>query len=253
MTVRTAVMKTIGYAESFGSHINTNEIKERLISNKIYSTATVEKEISKLKWTNKENKWVKDKIIKAKKLALRVKNEFGGILFLGITGSVASGHPKKSDDIDILIITKSNTLWKNRLLLRWWMYKNGIPHRKYNKKESKDQFCFNLWLDENYLKIPKNKQDLKNAVDLLMLIPLINKNSVYENFLLTNSWTKKFVATGYEFKIKKYLVSNVKNKQINNNLLKKITNWMYFLPQYFYMKPKIFREKVSLYQAFFHQ
>ncbi len=174
-------------------------------------------------------------------------------MFLGVSGSVAAGHPKKEDDIDMLIITKADTLWQNRFFLRWWIYKNKIPHRKYNKGELGNQFCFNLWLDENNLQIPRNRQNLKNAIDLLLLKPLINKKNTYEKFIINNDWARKFVATGYELKIKKCLISNVKKNKVNNNLLQKIINWLYFWPQYWYMKPKIYNEKIGLNQAFFHR
>ena len=252
MTVKTAIKKTIWYANSFKSHINRGEIKERLISKKIYLDKIIDKEILKLNWKNKKNKWEKSKIVKAQELALLLEKKFSEILFLGITGSVATGHPKKNDDIDILIITKTNTLWKNRFFLRWWMYKNKIPHRIYNKKELKDQFCFNLWLDENYLEIPKNRQNLKNATDLLMLKPLINNNGTYERFLVVNSWAKKFVATPYENKIRD-LRFKIQDSRIRQNIFDKTVNCLFFWPQYWYMKPKIFKEKIGLYQAFFHQ
>ena len=252
MTVELAVKKTIDYANRFGSHINMDEIKKRLISNKIYSEETVDKEISRLNWKNKNNKWGKIKIIKAKKLALLIKNKFKDILFLGISGSVACAHPKKNDDIDIFIITKTNTLWKNRLFLRWWMYKNKIPHRKFKEKEFKDQFCLNLWLDEGCLEIPKNRQNLKNAIDLLLLKPLINKKNTYEKLLLVNSWAAKFVATPYVNKTKD-LRFKIQDSRIRQNNFDKVINYLYFWPQYWYMKPKITKEKIGLYQAFFHR
>lgn len=254
MGVKSAVKKTIKYANNFESHINVNEIKKRLISKKIYSKEMIEKEISKLRWKNKKNKWEKIKIIKAKKLASLIKNKFEEILFLGISGSVATAHPKKNDDIDMLVITKANTLWKNRFFLRWWICKNKIPHRKYNQIESKDQFCFNLWLDENNLQIPKNRQNLKNAIDLLLLQPLINNKNTYEKFIMVNDWARKFVATGYSNLVDRSSIVDRRSKK-NKTILfwNKISNWLYFWPQYWYMKPKIFREKVGFYQAFFHR
>lgn len=253
MGVKLAVKKTIKYANSFASHINANEIKKRLISKNIYPKKQIEKEIYELGWNNKKNKWKKIKIVKANKLASLIKNKFREILFLGISGSVATGHPKKNDDIDLFIVTKSNTLWKNRLFLRWWIHQKKIPHRKFNKKESGNQFCFNLWLDENYLQIPRCRQNLNNSIDLILLKPLINKNNTYEKLLLSNSWAKKFVATGYNKIIKDLRFKENDLKIEKSNLLKKISNWMFFWPQYLYMKPKILKEKIGLYQAFFHR
>ncbi len=250
MSLESAVKKTIEYANNFASHINKNEIKKRLISKYIYSKNEIDKEISKLNWKNKKNKWGKTKLTKAKEISYLIKDNFKEILFMGISGSVATDHPKKNDDIDLFIITKANTLWKNRLLLRWWIFKNKIPHRKFNKTESKDQFCFNLWLDENYLEIPKTKQNLKNAIDLVSLKPLINKNRTYERLLVTNNWAAKFVATPYA-RLSAGRPIRLSDK-IKNNNLEKFINYLYFWPQYLYMRPRISKEKVGLHQAFFH-
>jgi len=252
MSLELAVKRTIGYAKNFKSHINNVEIQKRLISKKIYPENLIKKEVLKLDWNNKKNKWKKSKITKAKELASLIENKFKDIIFLGISGSVAAGHPKQNDDIDLLIITRSNTLWKNRFFLRWWIYKNKIPHRKFGQKEIKDQFCFNLWLDEGYLKIPKNRQNLKNAIDLILLKPLINKNNSYEKLLLKNNWAKKYVATPYVRLSDGRLVS-LSDKIEESNFLKKINNMMYFWPQYWYMRKKFSGEKVSLYQAFFQR
>ncbi len=252
MSLESAVRKTIEYAHNFQSHINKNEIIKRLISKRIYPKNEIEKEIAKLNWKNKKNKWGKTKLAKAKKISPLIKNRFKEILFMGISGSVATAHPKKNDDIDMFIITKANTLWKNRLRLRWWIFTNKIPHRKFNQTESKDQFCFNLWLDENYLEIPKTKQKLKNAIDLVSLKPLINNNRTYEKLLIANNWAAKFVATPYKAKMSniKFLITNEKQK---TNKFEQIINYLYFWPQYLYMRPRISKEKVNPYQAFFHR
>ncbi len=255
MSLKRAIKDTIEYAAKFGSYINKKEIEERLISRKYFSKEEIKKAIGDLNCKSKKNIFYEEKLNKALDLASKIKADFKDILFLGLSGSVASGHPKKNDDIDILIITKTNSLWKTRLCLRWWIYKNKVPHRKYGKNSEKNQFCFNLWLDENNLLLPKDRRNLKNSVDLILLKPLINKNEMYEKFLLTNNWAEKWVATGYARKVSgiKYLVSGIEKTKIKNKSLDKFVNYLYFWPQYCYMKRKIRKEKVGLYQAFFHQ
>jgi hypothetical protein len=259
MGLKEAIKNTIEYAAKFGSDINEEEIKERLISKKRYSNESIDKLLKGLKRKNQRNHFYEEKIKKVFDLVKKIKIEFDSILFLGVSGSVASGHPKKNDDIDIFIITKSNKLWRTRLYLRWWIYKNKIPHRRSGKEAKKDEFCFNLWLDENHLLLPREKQNLNNSVDLVLLKPLINKNYTYEKFILINDWAKKWVATPYKNKISnfqpvcrtgRFLISNEKQK---TNKLEKIMNYLYFWPQYWYMRRKIRKEKVGLYQAFFHQ
>jgi hypothetical protein len=252
MELETAVKNTIGYATKFKSWVNKKEISKRLISSKKFDEKEIEEVIKQIVHKNKKNKYYNYKFDKAVVLAKKIKIRFRDILFLGVSGSVATGHPKRDDDIDFLIITKSNGLWKTRLDLRWWIFKNRIPHRRYGEKEKKDEFCFNLWLDESYLRLPIEKQNLKNSVDLILLKPLINRNHMYERLLLANNWAKKWVATPYENKISniQFLISNEKQK---TNKLEKIMNCLYFWPQYWYMKRKINKEMVGLYQAFFHR
>lgn len=255
MELEEAIKKTIEYAERFNCKLSIKEIKERLVSDTIYSDKEIDKMIKTLRPRNSgatsldREAYAKEKVKKAKALAKLIENKFKDILFLGITGSVAALHPKKNDDIDLLIITKSNKLWITRLKLRLFINLNKIPHRKFGKKEKMDEFCFNLWLDLSALKLSKEKQNLKNATDLILLKSLINKENTYEKFIKENEWAKKFVATGYASKI-----SDIKCQMSDDKFktLDKIINWLIFWPQYWYMKKRIKNEKIGLHEAFFH-
>ena len=251
MTIDWALKETIKYAKKYKSYLNKDEIDKRLISNEVFSKKTISEIIGRIE--DKKDKYYQDKFIKGGKLAKEIEKHFGDILFLGISGSVASGHPKKNDDIDFLVITKQNRLWRTRLFLRLWVFIKKIPHRKYGKQGERDEFCFNLWLDDSNLLIPKNRRILKNAVDLVLLKPLINKNQTYEKFILANNWAKKWVATPYFNKIQDIRSKMLDKKMKQNNFLDKITNYLYFWPQYWYMKRKISGERVGLDEAFFHE
>ncbi len=251
MGLREDINKTIEYAAKFDCWLDKSEIKERLLSSKFYKTSEINTVLKTIKRENKENKWFEEKIGKARKLAKELEKKFSDILFVGASGSVASSHPKITDDIDILIITKTNKLWKNRLNLRWWIFKNKIPHRKYGEQGKRDDFCFNLWLDETSLYLPKEKQNLKNAVDLILLKPLVNKSQTYEKFILANDWAKKWIKTPYMNKIKdsRFMIQDSKIKQ---NIFERFMNYFYFWPQYIYMKRNRVQKTVGLHQAFFH-
>jgi len=246
----TAVKKTINYAAGFKSHINKKEVNQRLISAKKFSKKDIDMVLKKMGWRDKKNKWYQGKVKMIKELAKKIEAEFREIYFLGITGSVASGHPKKNDDIDVMIMTKNNKLWKNRLKLRWWMKQNQLPYRDRLGKRKENCFCFNLWLDESGLKIPVKKQNLRNAVDLILMKPIINKNKSYEKFLKENKWARKYLASGYDQLEKKYNFKKVKMKRFKGG---DMGNKFYFWPQYWYMKPKMTNENVGLHQAFFHK
>ncbi|MDD4938027.1 MAG: hypothetical protein PHX34_03365 [Candidatus Shapirobacteria bacterium] len=255
MELLRAIKKTIDYAKSFDCPINTKQINERLISKKIYKLEEVQKGLKNFVVNNKKNRWLTIKEKKAINLSKLIKNRFKDILFLGISGSVAAEYPNEKDDIDLMLITKKNKLWMTRFWLRWFIFKNKIPHRKYGQKENKNEFCFNLWLDEDGLVLPKKRQNLRSAVDLIMLKPLINKQKTYEKFILTNSWVKKYLATGYNKLINRSSMTDCKIKEKNkkNNFMDGIINKLFFWPQYWYMGGKITNEKVNYHRAFFHK
>jgi len=249
MEIESALEETVDYAKRFKSNLNKDEIGKRLISDKVFPEKAIEKAIEKIK--DKKNRYFESKFAKGYEMAKEIEKYFKDILFLGISGSVASDHPKKNDDIDFLVITKKNKLWKTRLFLRWWIFIRKIPHRKYGKRSKKDEFCFNLWLDESSLLMTKNRRILKNAVDLVLLKPLINKKQTYEKFILANDWARKWVATPYcRLSACQPISFSDKTKNKKND---KLVNCLYFWPQYWYMKRKIRGEEIGLHKAFFHE
>lgn len=249
MGILEAIEETIKYSQKYGGNLSEEELFERLIDKNIYTKSELKETGVIIK--NKKNPYLKGKIVKAEKLSKQIGMSFKDVLFMGITGSVAAGSPKKDSDIDLMIITRANTLWLNRLKLRWLVVKNKIPHRKPGVREKMDEFCFNLWLDEKTLKLKKERQNLKNAMDLIMMRPLINKNRTYEKFILVNGWAKNFVATGYKIKISKLNCQMINDKK--SNYLDVLINYLVFWPQFLYMKKKMKGEQVSLHEAFFHR
>jgi len=259
-----AIKKTISYAKGFNCSFNEEEIKERLISKELFNDKKIGEGIKKY---NKEinsnknsiervdGKFLQEKLKKAEKLSKWIEEKFKDITFLGISGSVASNYPKENDDIDLLIVTKRNRLWWTRLKLRFWIFAKKIPHRRFGKKEEKDQFCFNLWLDEEGLLLAKKKRNLQNGMDLIMMKVLINRDGVYEKFLLRNDWVKKFLVNGYEEKIKKTdkkILREIEDKNEISNKKNRLLNFLCFWPQYWYMNKRITQEIVNYHQAFFH-
>jgi predicted nucleotidyltransferase len=240
-SLRQAILKTIKYGRRFGVEYTEQEVMERLISDKIFSL--------KVKSQKSKSQTVENKMKLAIRLAKEIENRFGDILFIGVTGSVAAGYPPENSDIDLMVVTRKNTLWLTRLLLRFWVWQKGIPHRKYGKPELENEFCFNLWLEEDSLKLPKNRQNLKNAMDLILMKTILNRNNTYEKLVTENDWAKKWVATGYRNLITNY---ELRITNYKNNFLKKIINWVVFWPQWWYMKRKVGRGIIDRKRAFFH-
>lgn len=255
MDIFESINRTIEYSQRYDGRLNEKQLFERLIGDRVYIREELNQVIKlssyKVVKLGEKNKILEEKIEKAKVLAKKISKKFPEILFLGITGSVAAGYPKTTNDIDLIIITKTNKLWLVRLKLRFFIIINKIPHRKFGEKEKKDEFCFNLWLDEKSLKLKKEKQNLKNAVDLILMKPLINRSKTYEKFIFANDWAKKYVATGYSLKPSAPDKSGAPPLK-RETLLDRVINWLVFWPQFLYMKKRIKNEKIGLHDAFFH-
>lgn len=253
--IKKAVERTKSYALKYHQKLSSEQLYLRLISPKKYLKKDIFTYGEKVS-INLNNEY---KIYLAKELVEKHLKKIKGILLIGITGTVAAEAAKKKDDIDLLIVTKADELWWWRLYLRIYIFWHRIPHRKFKQKEEANDFCFNLWLDEKNLTIPKDKQNLKNASDLIMMKVILDRGNSYLRFLEANQWAKKYLATGFRERLKNINLVESKSfrtmeeKNFLINLIKKITNMVLFGGQYLYMRLRSSKLRVSLGQAFFHE
>lgn len=177
------------------------------------------------------------------------------IKMVAITGSVAINSAKSSDDIDIFIVTSPNTLWLTRIII-YLIASLFFKRRKVRTTPSqfKDSLCFNLWLEEGSLKVPKSKRNLYTAHEVLQIMPIFDRNNTYHQFIIKNSWTKRYLANAYSSLINK---THPKSTNINLgifpfNYLVQFLNKLAFQLQFHYMRSKITNEYVTLHSAYFH-
>ena len=95
---------------------------------------------------------------------------------LAITGSVAAGVNDKDGDLDILIITKPNWVWRVRALAIY------LGHRHPNG----GLLCPNMVLSERSLAI---EPSIYGARELMQILPIKDSGSISDLFS-TNSWAK---------------------------------------------------------------
>jgi len=254
MEIDGAIQKTIEYAGKFGMKLNKEQLWLRLMGPRVFSREEFDKRIAKTKLTGQKiaNSDIEKKLTIAKKMIEGVTKSDKNILMAAVTGSVAAENCQKSDDIDILIVTRENRLWWCRLRLLFFLMKNKYKFRRHGKKEERNEFCFNMWMEERSLKIPREKQNERSAVDLILLKVLTDRDGVYDKFLRENDWAKKWVATGYSLKSKSRKSQSLKIGKSNKNIIEDIVNLIAFAGQYLYMLPKKTKEIINLKAAFFH-
>jgi len=267
-----AILKTLAYADIFDYPLTFEQIVKFLIGKRQIERKVVQKNLKILadrqqiytdgefyclrernnviEVRKKKERWSKEKFTIARKTAEKLKF-LRWVKIIGITGALAMGNPGQEDDIDLIVVTSANRLWLTRLLIFFLCPVLGIRRRKPGEKNVKNKICFNLFLDENHLKI--SLKNLFLAHEICQVKPLINKDRTYDKFLWENRWVRDYLPNAV--KIMQYRDNRIsKNHLIVISLYRYLDflNKIAFFLQYQYMKPKITNEKVSLHQAFFH-
>jgi len=184
-----------------------------------------------------------EKYLLAKKTA-KTLEKIPWIAFIGITGSLAVENCREEDDIDLIIVTKKNRLWIVRFLIIILGGILGIKRRKQGDTIFKDKICFNLFLDEESLKIEKINYLISR--ELLQIKLLFDSGRVSDRIISDNPQVLSFFPNYPEN------TENITNYTEDNNVFLDLINKILFKLQYWYMRSKITNEKVCLHQAFFH-
>jgi len=166
------------------------------------------------------------------------------IKFVGITGSLAMNSASGASDIDLILITKTGTMWSSRFFLLLLLKIFSVPVRRAGVKKQKDMLCLNMWFDESDLVWPNSERNVFTAHEIAQIVPLINKDSTYERLISKNSWIFDYWPASVEvgkFKIKG-------KRKLDGSLIEKLMYWS----QKLYMKGKITYERVTPTRAFFH-
>jgi predicted nucleotidyltransferase len=196
---------------------------------------------------------VSEKKLKIAKNAAYTLAKVPSILFVGITGSLAMMNADKKSDIDLLIITKKDTLWATRIISYVILILNKFSIRKPNSKNEKDKLCLNMWLDEMALVWNQKDRNIYTAHEISQIVPLINKKNTYQRFVRKNIWVFSFWPKAIN---KKDLILNKKALKYGNSVIDSLLvvfEPFAYLAQYIYMKPKATKEIVSKNKAIFHK
>ncbi|MFA7627803.1 MAG: hypothetical protein WCY37_00070 [Candidatus Dojkabacteria bacterium] len=149
---------------------------------------------------------------------------FNWVRFVGVSGSVAAGFAKESDDIDIFVVVRDGTMWFYRAIIAF----RNIFHNKIRAKRHKDlrnKLCVNLICEERGLEFPN---DIFNMHELLFLIPIYNKR--YKRYVLSmNQWLEG------DFYVKKELLRSRVLPKKRVFFLLRLINFLAFIAQLIFM------------------
>lgn len=117
------------------------------------------------------------------------------ISFLGISGGLAMENATEDDDIDLFILTQTDTVWVTRLLVTVILLILG-KKRPRKVVHAKDMVCPNMFLDAHAFLLNKEQQNLYTAHEIIQVKPLDEKGA-YTKFLKANKWVEKYLPNAY--------------------------------------------------------
>lgn len=269
-----SILQTLAYADIFDYPLTGHEVWDYLIGGTKVESKVVQEQLGILadlkricadgefyflkgrnesvEMRKKREGWSKNKWEIAQRTAGKLRI-IPTVKMVGITGALAMNNCEEKDDIDLLIVASENCLWLTRLLILLISPILGIRRRKSKDIVVKDKICFNLFLEENHLKI--EPENLFLAHEIVQVKPILDKDQTYRKFMEENSWVKEYLPNAKKsYDVQCTMYNSQKRNLISQylNLLISFLNTLAFKLQYLYMKPKMTIEKVSLHQAFFH-
>lgn len=230
-----------------GKEVNFKDLENSKISTKNGFLFLNGKEGSTLKRLMRK-RISKRKLGKAKKAA-KILSLLPTVKMVAVTGALAMNNANEESDIDFLTITKRGSLWTTRLLAMTLLKVFGIPRRKYGEKSTKDKLCLNIWLDENDLAWSKKSRNIYTSHEISQIIPLINKDQIYEKFLSKNTWITDYWPNATSVKAGK---EKKRKRREKRRMVIRFIEPLARKSQYWYMKDKITRETVTPTCALFH-
>ncbi len=167
------------------------------------------------------------------KFYIKLLSIFPQIRLVGLSGSISMFNAQKNDDIDLFIITAKNRLFTGRFIALILAQILGLRRERnifqssklqatcYVLRVTSDKVCLNLFFDECNLAVPAFKKTSYVAHEILQMKPIINKDQVYEKFLIANKWVLEYFPNSAR------LISNIKYQ--NAKLHLKNQNYLLFL------------------------
>jgi hypothetical protein len=261
-SLQIAIFRTICYADVFDFPLTTEEVWKFLIAKKSYSRAQVDRAIKTISRLDtyagfvclrgrraiiakrrSNTRFQQIKRVSAQAV-VRTIGWLPTISAIFVTGSLAANNAVASDDIDLMVVTRPGWLWTTRALVAVLSIAVG-KYRTRSTEQVRNMWCFNMWLDETALRVPRGSQNLYTAHEVTQAHVLLDKRNIAEEFLYQNSWAQHYLPNAFSADVRK---AKKPRTQLSPGLIERA----FFLLQRWYMSPARTIEQVSVSHAFFH-
>lgn len=206
-----AILLTLLYSDIFDFPLTKDELWKFLVSKSRISKKTFEEALLSLKLTITQKdgyyslagkgknitrrKQYLSQVAQKKHIAKKAAYYLSyvpTIKFIGISGGLAIGDAERGDDIDLFLITKKHTLFVTRLFVLAILELMNLRRRR-NEKNPNNKVCTNLIIEETRLRWPEKQRDIYTAHEIAQVLPLFEREEMYQKFLDSNSWIESFL------------------------------------------------------------
>ena len=157
--------------------------------------------------------------------AVRILKLVPSIKLIGVCGTVATGNPRKSSDIDLFIVTEKGRIWSTRLWIMLLLEVIGLRKKKYKKA---GKICLNHFIANNNLEL--KFKDLYTALEFASMICLLDRDETLKKLKMKNLWIEEyFPNSGWkEAESSNYWKEKIQGQRIKNSKwkLKNIVSYL---------------------------
>ena len=269
MNLQSAILATLAYHDIFDYPLDSSEIGDLLVKKKARKES-IARVLERLMVMGKVGQNERYFFLKNRKKIARIRKQrskysqaklkraafFAGLLkiipsvkLVAVSGALSMENSRRSDDIDLVVVTSKGLLWTTRFLANIILlpFKRDPAGQKIS-----DRACLNMFLDESDLSIKDH--NMYTAHEICQMRIFWDRDNTYRRFLKANSWIREYLPNWQPNRVtsaKSQVPSHKSNKFITHHLAL-ITERILCSFQLSYMKSKITTERISKTQLFFH-
>lgn len=116
-----------------------------------------------------------------------------GVKMIAICNSLAWSNAGGDSDIDMFVITEPGSIWTVRFWTAGFLKLFGL---RPTGKKTRDKICLSFFVDEKNMdleKISLSEPDIYLIYWIAGIVPIYDKDGVYERFIRDNTWIKKYL------------------------------------------------------------
>jgi len=179
------------------------------------------------------------------KRTARLLSLFPSVLAIYLTGSLAVLNADSEDDLDFLVICKNDTLWLTRIFITLLIEITG-RRRRPGSSHTRGKICLNLYLSPASFPVPRPKQSLYTAYELVQARSLYDPYNTRAMLIAKNDWIFHYLPNYQTRSLRR-----IKEPR-NTNFIVRLINLLSYHLQLQYMQNKLTSEYITLHSAYFH-